>query len=865
MKATVRFALIFLLLLALGFVAVACGDDDDDNDDNDAADDDETSDDDDDTGDDDDDTVDDDTLDDDTVDDDDDTPVPPTTAGFVYVPAGTFVMGSPAPENGHRPNEVQHEVTITRPFEMMATEVTQGRFRELMRYNPSRWPLLFFSNDELPVETISWYDALALANELSAELDYAPCYDLSDIVCADESPGNDNSWCKNNGGILSAEVALNGVSSVYECEGFRLPTEAEWEYAARAGTTTATSNGDVVEIACEKEDQALKDLAWYCANTSSTTHEVGEKMPNEWGLKDMIGNVMEWTWDWYANDLGTAAVTDPIGPASGHFKVARGAAYRYYGAVRNRSAYRAAHDPGYRIYLVGARLVRTYSEPENEPQSFVPDNFTPAPAPAKAHRDYPDELPFEFTRPAAGTPLTPTEITEFTRKITGLWKDIDYMGWLQWTGHGMHSSTGYQPYKIFWQDTRAIKTGDTVEFEHYGGADNVMIRTPKVLMNTAALYLADGDEQAKYLTIQFANSITALVDGFLRTEDDPEPYIMGRGIFTHEHSYVEDGRNISIDYSPMRNRVYSWNAHTIPNEDNPVYGSIWLRTMRSKDDVPHIYRAVPMLMRLIEDAPDADVREAAATALDRLQGFAKDVVDSGYYIRTKDEWGNTFIPLNDDGTVKDLCSFVLYDVLAPNSECNAQLISALVGYDDPLRIDCGNGIGRLYETISTTTHYFNWAIIRYFHAAAITNALMAGQNDVALELMNGLATRVNEIMHDEQGPLEHAEWWADAAAYLVAAASGGLPLTDEEAQKVVEIYSFSVDHFAPWEYWDLWDESVPDGTYDYQPSRDGATGTAVRPEELAFILEYCWSPFRNPATAEFVDCDIVLDPTQWGY
>ncbi|HPM78003.1 MAG TPA: formylglycine-generating enzyme family protein, partial [bacterium] len=493
MKVTARFTFIFLLLLAWGFVAAACGDDDDD-DDNDAADDDDTDADDDDTGDNDDDTDDDDdTLDDDTVDDDDDTPVPPTTAGFVYVPAGTYVMGSPATENGHRPNEAQHEVTVTRPFEMMATEVTQGQFQELMRYNPSRWPLLFFSNDELPVETISWYDALALANELSAKLDYAPCYTLTDIVCADESQGNDNSWCKNNGGIRSAEVTLNDVSSVYECEGFRLPTEAEWEYAARAGTTTATSNGDVVEIACEIKDQALKDLAWYCANASSTTHEVGEKMPNEWGLKDMIGNVMEWTWDWYANDLGSAAVTDPTGPASGHFKVARGGAYRYYGAVRNRSAYRAAHEPGYRVYLVGARLVRTYAEPESEPESFVPADFTPAPAPAKAHRDYPDELPFEFTRPAAGTPLTPEEITEFTRKITGLWKDIDYFSWLQWTGHGMHSSTGYPPYKIYWQDTRAIKTGDTVEFEHFGGADNVMIRTPKVLVNTAALYLSSGD------------------------------------------------------------------------------------------------------------------------------------------------------------------------------------------------------------------------------------------------------------------------------------------------------------------------------------------------------------------------------------
>jgi hypothetical protein len=111
---------------------------------------------------------------------------------------------------------------------------------------------------------------------------------------------------------------------------------------------------------------------------------------------------------------------------------------------------------------------------------------------------------------------------------------------------------------------------------------------------------------------------------------------------------------------------------------------------------------------------------------------------------------------------------------------------------------------------------------------------------------------------------DHPQWDADMASYLVASAASGLPLTAGEARIVQEQYSASADYYAAWPTWDLWDDSVPDGEYDYIPSRVAPDRSYVRPEEMTYLIEYCYSPWKNPAGVEMVDCDIVLDPSRWG-
>jgi hypothetical protein len=370
-------------------------------------------------------------------------------------------------------------------------------------------------------------------------------------------------------------------------------------------------------------------------------------------------------------------------------------------------------------------------------------------------------------------------------------------------------------------------------------------------------------------------------------------------LFTHEHSYTTlGGRKVAVDYSPMRGAaceahddcprehdkcppddepsdgyeggccragvctILDWNAHTVPNPDNPFYGDIWIRNMRSKDDVPHIYRMVPWLGRLAVQAPDADVRESAREALEHLVGFAAGIVDAGYQIRTIEE-GRIYVP------VEDLASFVRYDTITPGGECNPKLISSLIGYGEPRDNDCGNGLKEQFENVATAFNYYNYAIVRYFHLAAITNALAVGEAEIARKLLAGLVKRVEIMAKDETTRVDNPGWDADAASFLVAAAASGLPLTEAEAAKVRAEYTAAVAYYGAWPLWDPWDDAVADGDYPYEPPTSGpiapgvdATRVHVQAEEMAYLLEYCGSPWR--AGAQVVDCDVVMDPSRWG-
>jgi formylglycine-generating enzyme required for sulfatase activity len=230
--------------------------------------------------------------------------------GFVRIEPGRFTMGSPRSEEGRLHSEAQHAVTLTRGFCLMATEVTQGQWQAVMGRNPSRFTSCGAS---CPVETVSWDDAVAYANRKSQAEGLQPCYEGSTFV---------------------------GVG----CTGYRLPTEAEWEYAARAGTTGARHG-------------SLDAVAWHVGNSGRTTHPVGQKQANAWGLYDMLGNVWEWTSDWYGSYPG-GAVTDPVGASRGSTRVLRGGSWLDR-ANYARAANRYNCGPDCRNDFFGFRLARS--------------------------------------------------------------------------------------------------------------------------------------------------------------------------------------------------------------------------------------------------------------------------------------------------------------------------------------------------------------------------------------------------------------------------------------------------------------------------------------------------------------------------
>ncbi|GHU51103.1 hypothetical protein FACS1894200_10980 [Spirochaetia bacterium] len=244
------------------------------------------------------------------------------------IPAGTFMMGSPKDEVDRGSDETQHSVTLS-AFTMAKHPVTQAQWQAVMRENPSE----FTGDDKRPVETVSWYGAVAFCNALSELAGLSPAYTI-DKTSKDPNNTNERDTVK-------WTVTLNAGAT-----GYRLPTEAQWEYACRAGKTTPFNRGKRI----------TKDKANYGRHYGETTR-VGTFAPNAYGLYDMHGNVWEWCWDW-KGDYSSASLIDPGGGASGSFRVARGGSWGS-NARFLRSAFRGYDTPtSSNSSSSGFRLVR---------------------------------------------------------------------------------------------------------------------------------------------------------------------------------------------------------------------------------------------------------------------------------------------------------------------------------------------------------------------------------------------------------------------------------------------------------------------------------------------------------------------------
>jgi len=283
--------------------------------------------------------------------DDPDAPEPEVEfSSFVLIDVGdppiTFTMGAPSGSPGYSDDEVEHAVTLTKSFEIMVNEVRQDEFEALMGDNPSYFTGSMFAMH--PVDQVTWHEAAAYANDLSRKDGLSLCYD-----------------CTFHTGIgWRCSLAIYGdpPHTPYSCPGgYRLPTEAEWEYAARAGTTTSTYNGDIAAeylYACPPADEPcplLLPIAWFCGNSEHQTHAVKTRAPNAWGLYDMLGNVDEWCFDWYGDYPGD--ITDPWGPPTGTQRVIRGGSWLDTACLLRSASRNSYVDTGGNLHL-GFRLVR---------------------------------------------------------------------------------------------------------------------------------------------------------------------------------------------------------------------------------------------------------------------------------------------------------------------------------------------------------------------------------------------------------------------------------------------------------------------------------------------------------------------------
>jgi formylglycine-generating enzyme required for sulfatase activity len=270
----------------------------------------------------------------------------PSPLKWVNVAAGTFSMGSPTTEpcrEQEQEPETQHQVTLTRKFEILSTEVTQAQFSAEMGYNPSG-----FTGGSLnrPVEKVTWHEAITYCNALSTKKKLTRCYS-----------------CSGSGKKATCSaISAYGGSKIYTCPGYRLPTEAEWEYAYRAGTKTAYYNGANDPggcSSCTKKDALLDKIGWYSCNSFMVTRRVALKQPNAWGLYDMAGNVWEWCHDRAELDLGSKAVTDPSGTSFNTSVMCRGGCWGLHPTYLRAASRNGFFDPTTRAGWIGFRVVRS--------------------------------------------------------------------------------------------------------------------------------------------------------------------------------------------------------------------------------------------------------------------------------------------------------------------------------------------------------------------------------------------------------------------------------------------------------------------------------------------------------------------------
>lgn len=257
--------------------------------------------------------------------------------GMKKIPAkdSVFLMGDPEDSTGRT---MRHVVQFSYDFYIDVHEVTQKKFNEVMsdsengyqNYTTPSWKEKLGYGDNYPAYYISWYDAVLYCNALSKRENRDTVYSYSS---RSGEPGDN--------------CILQSVTTSFEANGFRLPTEAEWEYAYRAGTNTTFYWGNDWNDA----------YGWYNGNSEGSSHEVGKKSPNSWGLYDMSGNMWEWCHDWYSNTYyENSPETDPVGPSSGDVRVLRGGTWAEYSTYLN-AFYRFYFMPDGSFDFVGFRTV----------------------------------------------------------------------------------------------------------------------------------------------------------------------------------------------------------------------------------------------------------------------------------------------------------------------------------------------------------------------------------------------------------------------------------------------------------------------------------------------------------------------------
>lgn len=442
---------------------------------------------------------------------------------------------------------------------------------------------------------------------------------------------------------------------------------------------------------------------------------------------------------------------------------------------------------------------------------------------------------------------------KFSQKAADFFEKTDYFSWI------LRNSHGYKDYLVWSTDSEshgsdvcAIKTDNMITYKHMPGHGwhNIMIQTSQILSSAIAGYSLTNNHKMEKIVEQYSRGITATMKGMVYDNNDELEFLMARNIIPESHfCKTFDKKNKFIDYSDWRSNASSWNTQRFNYKSNPYYGDIYVTNTRSKDDLPHIFRAAALMPFFIKNAKNTDSMNAAIEAYCYLKGFCHDIIESGYKIRTKNESGKPFMPKGD------LANLMYY---GKNSETCALIPIALLAKGNLEGLKIKTGKGGIYEFISTQTHYYSYMIFNEFHLTSLMHSLNFGINNAAEKLMKGLKKRASSLMNSSihNKARLNPKWGPDLAVFLLKAGALGMELNEEHKKIIFHEYSKAIDAYNKFSRWNMWSEEVPNGIYGsiggFKPLSQGL----ISPELMGTLLEYCHSPYKKGES--IIDEELLL-------
>jgi hypothetical protein len=454
-------------------------------------------------------------------------------------------------------------------------------------------------------------------------------------------------------------------------------------------------------------------------------------------------------------------------------------------------------------------------------------------------------LPFAYTRPDAGTALTPAEISAATQQYLEVLQGTRWFETVAQRAHGWPETDPKKRYwyATWWSGVKVSRSGGKVTFTHSaGGADNNGLRTAQLMEGACYGLALWGTPELERLTRRLVRGSTSWFLAMERTAAD-DSFLMARAAYPEPVASTEMPLPLFIDYSASRPGTDGDATVYIHLPDNPEWPDLWVKNKRSKDDIGHLLRAVGEVDTCDGNFKAAEAQQELVEMRRRYEGFSRRVEADDFAIATLDKELMEQVP--PDG----LAHFIKF------LECGSLLSLQLTGHGHPTDVDCGDGNDPVPEGQGGIKSGA-MQIVRSFHTAAVQQALVHGQVDIAKTMLSGIGKRLDTVMDliDAGTPPDNFST-KDLAAFMVHAASAGVPLTSREARwlhlRITEAHAAYLDASQLKEY-DLFSPGAPDGDYDYEPGGEG-----IDFKDLGLVLGLCAAQYKNPATREVLDCDAV--------